>query len=70
MKIANVIAWIILLVGALNWGLVAIFNWNLVGFISGGVAVIATIIYCLVTIAGIWLLIVPFIDRGKISLWD
>ena len=70
MKIANVIAWIILLVGALNWGLVAIFNWNLVGFISGGVTVIATIIYCLVTIAGIWLLIVPFIDRGKISLWD
>ncbi len=70
MKIANFIAWIVLLVGALNWGLVAIFNWNLVSAITGGVAVIATIIYCLVAVAGIWLLIVPFIDRGRISLWD
>ena len=70
MKIVNLISWILVLVGAINWGLIAIFNWNLVGLISGGIIVIATIIYCLVALAGIWLFIAPFIDRGKISLWD
>ncbi len=70
MKIANLISWILVLVGAINWGLIAIFNWNIVGLISGGINVLATIIYCLVALAGIWLLIVPFIDRGKISIWD
>lgn len=70
MKIANLISWILVLVGAINWGLIAIFNWNLVGIISGGIIVIATIIYCLVALAGIWLLIAPFVDRGKISIWN
>lgn len=64
MIIANWIAWIILLIGGLNWGLVGLFNWNLVAWICMGSRIAERIIYILVLISTIWLIISAAIDGG------
>lgn len=50
MKALHIIAWILLIVGGLNWGLDA-WGWNLVEAIFGGVS---TWIYYLVGLAAIY----------------
>ncbi len=57
MIIANIISFIVLLIGGLNWGLVGIFNFNLVNWIFGGYNAGSIIIYILVLLAAIWLII-------------
>ena len=43
------------IIGCLNWGLVGLFKFDLVAWIFGGQAAIASrIIYTLVALAGIW----------------
>lgn len=69
MVIANLIAYIILLIGGLNWGLVGIFNFNLVSAIFGAYPAVGTIIvYCLVALSAIWLIISPILTNGKLYL--
>ena len=50
---------ILLVVGGLNWGLVGIFNFDLVEFLFGSATVLTRIVYTLVGLAavgiGIWL---------------
>lgn len=69
MIIANYIAYILTIIGALNWGLVGIFNFDLVtwmcmGYRNGW----AIAIYVLIMLAGIWLIISPIISRGMLDL--
>ena len=64
MIIANYIALIILMIGGLNWGLVGLFNFNLVAWICMGNTIIERIIYILVLLATIWLIIASAIDGG------
>ena len=46
---------ILLIIGALNWGLCGIFQFDVVAAIFGGMStVVARIIYTLVGLAGIW----------------
>ena len=53
--IINKIALIIAIIGALNWGLVGLFSFDLVAWISGGAtSILARIIYVVVALAGIW----------------
>lgn len=54
MKIVNIIALTLIIIGALNWGLVGLFEFNLVDFIFGAGSVLARIVYSLVGIAGLW----------------
>lgn len=69
MIIANIIAYIIVLIGGLTWGLVGIFNFNLVEAIFGVFPAVPTIIiYILVLISTIWLIISPFMTHGKVYL--
>ena len=71
MIIANIVAYIIVLIGGLTWGLVGIFNFNLVEVIFGIYPSIATIIvYILVLISTIWLIISPLMTRGRLYLCD
>lgn len=68
MIIANIIASILVIIGAINWGLVGIFNWNLVTAIFGaGLPVGAVIIYVLILLSAIWLIIACVMQRGRIS---
>jgi uncharacterized protein len=55
----NIIALILVIVGALNWGLVALFEWDLVAEIFGEsfgtTNVVTRIVYGLVGLAGVYL---------------
>lgn len=54
MNILQKIALVIVIIGALNWGLIGIFDFNLVSFLFDNIStVISMIIYILVGIAGI-----------------
>ena len=54
MKVIDTIALILVIIGAINWGLVGIFNFNLVDAIFGAMSVISRLIYILVGISGLW----------------
>lgn len=54
MKIVDKIALVLIIIGAINWGLVGIFNFNLVDAIFGTMSIISRIIYGLVGISGLW----------------
>ena len=60
--IPNWIAFIILAIGGLNWGLVGIFNFKLVSWIFGGFNAGAIIVYVLVLLSTIWLIISAVIN--------
>lgn len=70
MVIANLISYVLVLLGALNWGLYGIFNFNLVSAIfMGPRSVGAIIIYSLILLASIWLIISPIITNGALKLF-
>ncbi|MFW6323592.1 MAG: DUF378 domain-containing protein [Desulfovibrionales bacterium] len=54
MKIIDVIALVLVIVGAINWGLIGFFGFNLVSAIFGEATVLSRIIYGLVGISGIY----------------
>ena len=55
MKIVDRIALILVIIGALNWGSVGLFRFDLVAFACGGSAtVLARIIYTLVGLSALW----------------
>ena len=54
MKYINCIALTLVIIGALNWLLVGLFEFNLVDAIFGSLSVLARIIYTIVGIAGLW----------------
>lgn len=68
MIIANYIAYVLAIIGVLNWGLVGIFRFNLVTWICVGFNGWAIAIYVLIMLAGIWLIISPIISRGMLDL--
>ena len=69
MIFCNILSYILVLVGALNWGLFGIFNFNLVSAIFMGPRSVGSIIvYVLITLAAIWLIISPMITNGALKL--
>ena len=54
MKVLHYIAFILLVVGGLNWGLVGAFNWNLVMAILG-TGMVAKIVYILVGLSAVYI---------------
>ena len=56
----NIAALILMVIGALNWGLIGIFQFNLVAAIFGTATVLSRIIYALVGLAGIWGIVMLF----------
>lgn len=54
MAIVKKVAYILMIIGALVWGMVGLFNFNLVSFIFDNISVvISRIIYTLVGVAGV-----------------
>ncbi len=62
MKIIDKIALVLVVIGAINWGLVGIFNFNLVDAIFGAMSILSRIIYILVGISGLWSIRLLFVD--------
>ena len=48
------VVFVLLVVGALNWGLVGLANINVVELILGVVPVLVKLVYVLVGLAGLW----------------
>jgi len=62
------LALILVIVGALNWGLIGFFGFDLVATIFGGQgALISRIVYGLVGLAGIWCITLLFREDAVTS---
>lgn len=48
---------ILVIIGAINWGLVGVFHFNLVEALLGSVPILVKIVYSLVGLSGLYLLI-------------
>ena len=58
------IALIVTIIGALNWGSIGLFQFDLVAWICGGSgSLFARIIYTVVALAGIWCITLLFKNR-------
>lgn len=58
MRTTTIIAFSLVIVGAIVWFLVGLFNFNIVAAIfgAGGSAMVSRIIYSLVGLSGLWLI--------------
>lgn len=54
MKVIDKIALVLVIIGAVNWGLIGLFRFDLVAAIFGEMSVLSRIVYSLVGIAGLW----------------
>ncbi len=62
MYILKLIAYILVIIGALNWGLVGFFGFDLVASIFGDLTMASRIVYSLVGIAAIVYLLMSYRD--------
>ena len=53
MKTINMIALVLIIIGGLNWGLVGLFNFDLVATIFGDMSVLSRIVYSLVGVSAV-----------------
>lgn len=61
------IALILTIIGALNWGSIGLFKFDIVAWIFGGQgAIVSRIIYTIVALAGIWCISLLFREREEI----
>ena len=62
----NILRWITyaaVLIGALNWGLIGAFDFNLVSFLFGNMTTMSRIIYTLVGLSAITYFVLSFNDQ-------
>jgi len=58
MRALNIITLILVIIGGLNWGLVGLFQFDLVATLFGGqTAIISRIVYVLVGLSAVWQLV-------------
>lgn len=66
MLVLDRIALLLTIIGAVNWGLIGVFQFDLVAFVCGGQgAVLSRIIYSLVGLAGLWCVSLLFRERDE-----
>ncbi len=61
------IALVLVIIGSLNWGSIGLFGFDVVSWIFGGSAALASrIIYTVVALAGIWCISLLFRSREEL----
>lgn len=50
------VAWILVVIGAINWGLVGLFRVDLIAVFVGDMSLLARLVYILVGVAGGWMI--------------
>jgi len=65
MKTLNFIALTVAIIGAVNWGLIGLFKFNLVAFLFGDMTLLARIVYILVGLCGLYLVTFYGLFDGK-----
>ena len=62
----DTVSLLLVIIGAINWLLVGVFQFDLVAWIFGGqAAMLSRIIYTLVGAAGLWCISLLFRDKGR-----
>ncbi|NLA77308.1 MAG: DUF378 domain-containing protein [Clostridiales bacterium] len=62
------ISLVLVIIGALNWGAVGLFRFDVVAWLFGGqAAIISRIVYTIVALAGIWCLSLLFRENEVIA---
>lgn len=56
MKALDYTALIISIIGAINWGLIGFFRFDLVAFLFGDMTLLSRIVYALVGLAGLYMI--------------
>ncbi len=65
------ISLVLVIIGALNWGSIGLFQFDIVAWIFGGQgAILSRIIYTLVALAGIWCISLLFRESDAIVAAD
>jgi uncharacterized membrane protein YuzA (DUF378 family) len=59
-RIINVITLVLLIVGGLNWGLVGLFEFDLVAALFGEMSALSRLVYVLVGLSALWQLVPLF----------
>lgn len=54
MKVIDKIVLLLIIIGAINWGLIALFELDLVALLFGKMTVLSRIVYGLVGLSGLW----------------
>ena len=54
MKVLNTIVLALVIIGAVNWGLIAVFSFDLVAWLFGNMTMLSRLVYGLVGLAGLW----------------
>jgi uncharacterized membrane protein YuzA (DUF378 family) len=62
MKILHTVVFILVVVGALNWGLMGLgwfanADWNVIHMVLGSIPQLEAVVYVLVGLSGIWLVV-------------
>ncbi|HOX10617.1 MAG TPA: DUF378 domain-containing protein [Candidatus Moranbacteria bacterium] len=65
LTILDWVALVLVIVGAINWGLVGLFSFDLVAAIFSSMSVISRIVYDLVGLAGLYLIFVVGMIQRK-----
>lgn len=55
-KFFDTLAFILVIVGALNWGLVGLFHFDLVATLFGAGSLLSRIVYIVVGLSGLWMI--------------
>lgn len=53
----------IAIIGGLNWGLIGLFDFNLVAALFGGMSILTRIVYIVVGLAACWLIYTQFVPE-------
>lgn len=62
-------ALILLIIGGVNWGLVGIFEFDLVAWLFGGsTSLLSRIIYIIIALAAIWCISLLFKDESRAEI--
>ncbi|MBQ8749548.1 MAG: DUF378 domain-containing protein [Clostridia bacterium] len=71
MKSLNLVSFIILAIGGLNWLSVGVFQFDIIAGIFGSTAnIVSRILYILVGIATLYLIYVSIVEKGKIEMCE
>lgn len=63
------ISLILVVIGALNWGSIGLFQFDIVGWLFGGQdSIVSRIIFTLVALAGIWCISMLFRERDELEV--
>ena len=64
MRFIKILAYIFVIIGAINWGLVGFFNFDLVSAMFGDMTLLSRIVYGIVGVSGLIYLFTSYRDLG------